>query len=389
MDFLKLLLLARKADVTDDKDRVYGILGFRSVIERVSIAPDYTLSVSEVYRNFGEELLSKGDLNVLRLVSRYSGKIYSHGKFGKSLVIRGKPIINSLLSSMRKGLSKEPQKQYRFGDDCTHDIPSWIVCWRCKPAPTAELRGRYRAGGESKPLAPVFSGWTVRVRGVIIDTIGSLGSSHPAEIDATYPTNDPPPFRSAYGGLEATRTAFWRTVVANSTAGGISPAPESYSCLLDRQLWKFGVSDVEANGFGLHEVMARNEELVLSGYTLVELACGPTKERRSIRKESRKALLDNEHVLAAGQLEALEWAMNVLAWRRLAGTIQGRIGLAPGGAEVGDKIAVLVGCDVPMVLRWVVSRDGWLVVGECYLHGVMNGEAVNVDTGNVGDVILL
>ena len=68
-------LLGRDADVTEEKDRVYGILGIRSVAAMADIKPDYSQSLSTIYQAFSAELLSRGSLNVLRLVSRPIGWI--------------------------------------------------------------------------------------------------------------------------------------------------------------------------------------------------------------------------------------------------------------------------------------------------------------------------
>ncbi|KAL8897638.1 MAG: hypothetical protein Q9207_007110 [Kuettlingeria erythrocarpa] len=49
------------------------------------------------------------------------------------------------------------------------------------------------------------------------------------------------------------------------------------------------------------------------------------------------------------------------------------IGLAPDTCRENDCIASLLGCDSPMVLR--PTADGYYtVVGECYVHGLMEGE---------------
>jgi hypothetical protein len=55
------------------------------------------------------------------------------------------------------------------------------------------------------------------------------------------------------------------------------------------------------------------------------------------------------------------------------------IGLAPTAAEVNDVLVILHGCSVPVVLRPVKEEGdvvGWLLVGECYVHGMMDGEAM-------------
>ncbi|KAF3033673.1 hypothetical protein E8E12_001601 [Didymella heteroderae] len=57
----------------------------------------------------------------------------------------------------------------------------------------------------------------------------------------------------------------------------------------------------------------------------------------------------------------------------------GYLGLAPIGTRVGDAVCVLLGSRHPVVLRPAGSIDGysaWEVVGVCYTHGLMDGEAI-------------
>lgn len=65
--------------------------------------------------------------------------------------------------------------------------------------------------------------------------------------------------------------------------------------------------------------------------------------------------------------------------RFLVGT-GNEIGLAPQGARAGDEVVVVLGCEVPVVLRRVEGADGegerWLNLEDAYVHGFMAGEAV-------------
>ncbi|KAF6811522.1 ankyrin and het domain protein [Colletotrichum sojae] len=58
-------------------------------------------------------------------------------------------------------------------------------------------------------------------------------------------------------------------------------------------------------------------------------------------------------------------------------------GLCPPEAQVGDAICVLFGCSVPVILR--ETSDGYVeLLGEAYVHGYMDGEAVeNLDENGV------
>ena len=50
------------------------------------------------------------------------------------------------------------------------------------------------------------------------------------------------------------------------------------------------------------------------------------------------------------------------------------MGLGPLSAEKGDLICVLYGYDKPLVIR---KKNGYhVVVGECYVYGLIYGEAM-------------
>jgi hypothetical protein len=66
--------------------------------------------------------------------------------------------------------------------------------------------------------------------------------------------------------------------------------------------------------------------------------------------------------------------------RKFFTTADGRMGLCPQDTEVGDSIVILYGGSVPYVLR-DVGTDTWRFVGECYVDGVMFGEAVECRVG--------
>ncbi|KAL8770345.1 MAG: hypothetical protein Q9209_003981 [Squamulea sp. 1 TL-2023] len=71
----------------------------------------------------------------------------------------------------------------------------------------------------------------------------------------------------------------------------------------------------------------------------------------------------------------LEYVRYQAEGRALIITDNGRfVGLAPKACRENDCIAVLLGCQSPLVLR-KTEAGNYLVVGECYVHGLMTGEA--------------
>ncbi len=70
-----------------------------------------------------------------------------------------------------------------------------------------------------------------------------------------------------------------------------------------------------------------------------------------------------------------------LKHKRLLITHEGRIGMAPHEARKGDKVCILLGCRVPVLLR-ERQEGGYELVGEAYVQGIMHGESVtdeNID----------
>lgn len=61
--------------------------------------------------------------------------------------------------------------------------------------------------------------------------------------------------------------------------------------------------------------------------------------------------------------------------RRIFITDEGHIGLAPLDTKAGDSLVVLFGSRFPIILRPAADQT-WVVVGHCYAHGLMDGEAI-------------
>jgi hypothetical protein len=71
------------------------------------------------------------------------------------------------------------------------------------------------------------------------------------------------------------------------------------------------------------------------------------------------------------------------------GTEDGHVGLAHPSTEPGDQIFVILGCNILKVLRPTRSTNYgtcYSIIGTCYLHGFMNGEALLGKMPNTWDV---
>lgn len=69
--------------------------------------------------------------------------------------------------------------------------------------------------------------------------------------------------------------------------------------------------------------------------------------------------------------------MGHASFRRLARTKRGHLCLVPEASRVNDPIVLCVGGKVPLIAR--VEDGYWRLIGESYVHGLMNGEAFDHD----------
>jgi hypothetical protein len=73
---------------------------------------------------------------------------------------------------------------------------------------------------------------------------------------------------------------------------------------------------------------------------------------------------------------------------RLSVTRRGYLGWADARAQAGDRIAILLGCSVPVILR-PRAEGGWCLVGDAIIPGLMNGEGLeDINIGELGYISL-
>jgi hypothetical protein len=72
------------------------------------------------------------------------------------------------------------------------------------------------------------------------------------------------------------------------------------------------------------------------------------------------------------------WPPGSLSQRTLFETSRGYFGLGPVGLQTGDDVCVIFGCNIPHILRICRGTREHLLVGETYVHGIMNGEVIKM-----------
>lgn len=177
---------------------------------------------------------------------------------------------------------------------------------------------------------------------------------------------------------------FWRTLVANVTVTtatetsknehGIAtstPAPEEYANMFEILLY---ASDDGSEVDSASQTRPRRRLSQL--LTSVELQAPRlrTENFSQIPPDFMPGLSFSER--RAAYLRPLLTMLCKLQGRVLFITTQGYMGLCSAGVEKGDLVSILLGCDMPILLRKRDENHHLRVIGEAYVHGIMDGEAV-------------
>lgn len=230
-------------------------------------------------------------------------------------------------------------------------IPSWICGWLTHiPTLTTETvtlgtvdSGIYKAGGNSTTSLRLGNSEDLLViSGGLVDTIECVVAS------------------SVFG----TSPDFWQ-------------APEASSRTLDEIDLIFSGLSLYPTGESLFEVKWR---------TLIanKVAIGNTEAPTEFGEQYQK-LRENIYSISTtfAQEEMSDstpkryaMALSVLGFYKICRTRGGYVGLVPLYSENGDRISIFKGGRVPFVLRPSNQQEGkFQLIGGCYIHGLMKGEA--------------
>jgi len=253
-----------------------------------------------------------------------------------------------------------------FHEDRSRALPSWVPDWRVfkdrtflyrppEPAPEpGPCTIKFKASGDSR-TEPVFSddGRRLQLQGHILDTITHVGDMRPGTRTA----------REAVSHFIS-----WRNDIARcSTSTHYAPTSEP---IIDVFYHTITMSNISAFlEDALPEYRTFDHSLLMLAARL-HVPDNPYNEHTQV-------------LVSPGVWEVVPSWMSIeksvvtsasrpSVNRRMVRTEKGYLGLVHGQARIGDKIGIMKGGAMPLVIR----RDGggWMVVGDGYVHGVMMGE---------------
>jgi hypothetical protein len=310
----KALSLSRQAMVTKEKDKVYGILALLDDSVSSGIRPDYNDATS-IQEVFTE--LTVAVINATRSVEQI---VYS------STYNPGWP-------------SWVPDLRLPF---LRHHMHHLRLC-QASGNRSARFSFHYQSNRTKVHLC---------VKGIKVDYIDGLSAS-PALRDTPILRQHR---RTRYGSSSV--EALGKTLVLGHPKISGNPVfmklpwrPKNDSA--HSVLW----NSQEYAGFD--EFRRQNEDFIINDRTL-----------ESYFPQNSSRLADDRHIRYHLRLAGV-----TLEGRKLITTETGYLGLVPQCVQKRDVIVVLLGCNFPVLLRRY--NDGYRVLGECYIHGLMAGEVFN------------
>lgn len=352
-NFIYELQRSRHLHFTDDRDRVFAFLGHYSANTRsplgcapVTTTADYTKSVAETYVGLARQILQTNPSAACIVMASVQ-----HPQ-------------NSLPS--RRGTEAERNENLAVWLGGGDHVPSWVPDWRTSEAIIlAEPICPHFAHGDSViELELKEPGLQLRIKGLQIDTVKEC--SLPLVAADFYKKTSP----------DTGKTIVEKLWLSISTEGHFSLEDRYVS---GQQSAFFSLMQTLSNGCvqaAGHECRAYHDIpdhvwLGKAAKYLTETLGNSDHVCEDIRREAAHVEREDEHE------EWSRWAASASDGRAFARTKIGYYVLGPAAMEPGDVICVLFGAKVPFCLR-AVGGEFYLLVGECYVHGMMKGEAMGM-----------
>ncbi|KAI0174644.1 heterokaryon incompatibility protein-domain-containing protein [Pestalotiopsis sp. NC0098] len=383
MNLVALMAYTGACELTDPRDRIYGLLGLAKERDRVTVGrPAYADDVGDIY---------------LRLITSLINEYRSLDMICFAQIFRS-------TDDKEDGEMKDEGLKSQW--------PSWVPDWRVQVVPfvaplmVSQTSGRhignfrppgygyflelqeaqsYRAdGGMSSPNIIDTDSTRLKCQGFSIDSIDGLGSvlsspDHSATQRATPFIQSTSDVNTLDEALEPKDSSVFMTDIArtltldrldryfSTSAPGEQFRDEFLNLINVAQL--VDRESLPARGRSVCAWYDANKDLLLRGRTLDE-HCHHWIPTRDISVED----IRTHPKTFASRL--VDCTSPITMQKKLLVTAGGLIGMAPPQARKGDLVCVLLGCSVPVVLRevHVGQQSMYRFIGECYLHGFMNGE---------------
>lgn len=358
-DLFELMLACRHFGATDERDKIYALLE----LGEHDITPDYNMTSRDVFVDFAARTIQTAQQ------PRYCCDYGNENPHHFNCCVEGLKDKDKYLRIMTMlccaGATNQRQTLPR-----SEQLPSWVPDWSLplKVRPFCFWGSKtFAAGGSEYGEISVLGNGRLSIPGKIFDTIKAAGS-------------------------------------VNLNLSDITDAKAERDLIAQ---WYTDCNHIVAQNLNRYPVTGKEPRVVLKKILehndIGETRKTPTTtddgdgddDRPANTRRSSGNLIDDlaspQWVLPADHYES---TMGVAVGRVLFLTLNGYMGLSPHGTRDGDVVFVMLGCDIPFVLRPVGSGGGsdddrYVLVGECYVYKAMDGEAMRDDTRPVRDVTII
>lgn len=304
-----------RIEASDPRDRVYALVGIGNDEVSREIIPDYELSCGQAYNLTARALLRHGNLDILSLCRKRN---------------------------------------------LDEDLPSWVPDWSAsnrEPWFENHEARHFQASGstmadyiEPNPNSIAICR-DITLRGAIIDTIRRAGSVWSIDVDEDFN------FDLAYTVLGDVSTYF-----SQSTLYKMEQKTDGE--------WRVPIGDLAGRGMARATIQARDGWFIMRRMTSIDDAA---------KNEYIRELNGYDDQGVRQRPKALDYygrylgRMERMHDSRAFISRDGYVGMCPMESEPGDVVCILLGAQVPYVLRKRDDGD-WQLVGEAHVYGIMDGE---------------
>jgi hypothetical protein len=345
-------------DVTDDRDRLYGMMAM-STDGSSLLDVSYLSSCEDVYMRFAQAFITKyKSLDIICFASVFSA-----------------PSGSTLPSWV-------PDWHWRFAFHVTPVMVSQSYNKQIGNlrAPVFVGNGPYAhySASKGRPAVYEFEGSQLIVQGIIVDTVDGIAGSKTA---AFVPSSDNDTEALAIPASPSSWTHVLKSICR--------------ALVLDRNdrflrhpmpFAEFFYDFTHLCAPLLHaELISSTLPELQEWYRLTKELKVQGRSFESILRDTLQAITDfsgpppNDDEFIQDSFIGRFFDTIVRLSLRLMVTSTGSIGMVSERAMKGDSICVLYGCNVPVLLRRCEASDGFVFVGECYLDGCMDGSALDTE----------
>jgi hypothetical protein len=343
-----------KFHATDQRDKVYSLLALSAECQDPSnipeaLKPDYSISVEHTYQKVGRFLLERSCS--LALLTR------TRGPWGS-------------LTRMRR-LHELP------------DLPCWCPDWSDFEGHNRGIRTSLSWVDHSDSSKPATLGFpkhymasaklSLKVHDTSDPSVLRVSGMIVGEIARMVPFND-----TLMSKEQFYQSFSWMIVPPLKLALSLVRTEEDIT--------DWAAQFIKATSAEQHQVGGRTwEQSFKDGVNyLHNLLVANCDQKLSIifRNDGGTTIDLKEHLSAQGDPEVYASLARSFCYNRsFVITSNGQMGIVPSSTRVGDTIAIMPGSGVPYVLRY--QGPSWVLIGESYIHGLMNGEAIKLHRDGV------